>query len=583
MLTVSEATKKLKVSRARVYQLINSGALSAKKFGNVWMISESSVNARANSVHKSGRPRAANTHKSGGAHVSSSHESGSHRQSSTHETGGSHAISPKKPDRSQRTSAKKSYGPPATSLTKQGGSRVARKRDIRKYTLMNRDYEVLNFSLNANTKQFVSIDKVCDIKHAPIAITSLRGKTPSLQSLTYWWKHRSIPVSRPGVASKLAELGLAETSDVAIDTLGFSLSDQYWIKPRSTNLEWGELNYFDNAFGIADTRGKVRIGGSAKDSEKATYEHMFVNGAKTSKVAGGCAIDPEFSDVNMLSGVGLKNPDNTSEGELPKKWVCVDGDNDAIRIGGATRKEIGVGVADRGRDVGTESDSSATFSRILLKGAGVLGQEPHNEVLATRLFARFLTESEYVKYAIASYAGKTVSACPCFLKNDEEYVPAHYVLGLAKKPNHINQFQHYINCCAELGVDVRKRAEQMILLDFVLMNHDRHFRNFGLIRNVNTLEWRLAPLFDSGSSLLCNVSTADLKVHAYTYNTKPFYSDPKRQLRLVGDMSWVDCVALREFAGDIEREFSGDDTLEPRVPYIVKAVNAQINLVELLR
>ena len=94
--------------------------------------------------------------------------------------------------------------------------------------------------------------------------------------MEYWWRHRSIPTSRPGIAAKLETLGYQSTSDAAIDTLGFSLTDQFWIKPKNSDFTWDALNYFTNEF--------------------------------------ECVV----TDVTLLDGFGLKNPDNTSDGNLPK-------------------------------------------------------------------------------------------------------------------------------------------------------------------------------------------------------------------------------------------------------------------------
>ena len=42
----------------------------------------------------------------------------------------------------------------------------------------------------------------------------------------------------------------------------------------------------------------------------------------------------------------------------------------------------------------------------------------------------------------------------------------------------------------------------MFILDYLILNEDRHLNNFGIIRNVNTLEWvDIAPIFDNGQSL----------------------------------------------------------------------------------
>ncbi len=42
----------------------------------------------------------------------------------------------------------------------------------------------------------------------------------------------------------------------------------------------------------------------------------------------------------------------------------------------------------------------------------------------------------------------------------------------------------------------------MFILDYLILNEDRHLNNFGIIRNVNNLNWiDIAPIFDNGQSL----------------------------------------------------------------------------------
>lgn len=42
----------------------------------------------------------------------------------------------------------------------------------------------------------------------------------------------------------------------------------------------------------------------------------------------------------------------------------------------------------------------------------------------------------------------------------------------------------------------------MDILDFFIINEDRHLNHFGIIREINTLEWLdAAPIFDNGQSL----------------------------------------------------------------------------------
>ena len=45
----------------------------------------------------------------------------------------------------------------------------------------------------------------------------------------------------------------------------------------------------------------------------------------------------------------------------------------------------------------------------------------------------------------------------------------------------------------------------MLLIDFLVMNIDRHLGNFGIIRNVETLKWeKIAPIFDTGEAMNCD-------------------------------------------------------------------------------
>lgn len=47
------------------------------------------------------------------------------------------------------------------------------------------------------------------------------------------------------------------------------------------------------------------------------------------------------------------------------------------------------------------------------------------------------------------------------------------------------------------------------MLDYIILNEDRHLNNFGVIRDVETLEWkRICPIFDTGRSMNTNVTTS---------------------------------------------------------------------------
>jgi hypothetical protein len=80
----------------------------------------------------------------------------------------------------------------------------------------------------------------------------------------------------------------------------------------------------------------------------------------------------------------------------------------------------------------------------------------------------------------------------------------------------------------------------MMVLDYLLVNNDRHFRNFGILRDSTHLaEAWVAPIFDSGTSLYCNEGRGGI---VYSEKGKaqpaPCFTDLTQQLDLVKDWKW---------------------------------------------
>ena len=131
-------------------------------------------------------------------------------------------------------------------------------------------------------------------------------------------------------------------------------------------------------------------------------------------------------------------------------------------------------------------------------------QRPFNEAVATALHRRLLSEGEFVPYTVERMFDGPACLCEDFLDGREEYVPAVYVKGALGGQRGNSAYDRYCRCLGKHGADeaaVRKSMSQMIVCDALLANSDRHWRNFGIIRNVDTLEIKPAPLFDSGNCL----------------------------------------------------------------------------------
>lgn len=248
------------------------------------------------------------------------------------------------------------------------------------------------------------------------------------------------------------------------------------------------------------------------------------------------AVDAATSPFAANSSASA-HPTNTSDGNLEKRWL-VRGD-----------------------------------VRMLEKAGQHNNQEPFNELVATALHRRLLVPGDYVSYQLEGSGLSARSLCACFVTDEEEYVPAWYVQRVLPETSDRDDYRHYLACCAELGVEGAKESlDRMIVCDDILANHDRHYRNFGIVRNVETLECRPAPLFDSGSSLWCDVGFEELSRGERSFASKQFYENPGRQLLLVDDFSWFDASALEGFVGEAMGILGQNDAIEKRLPYIRSAL-----------
>jgi hypothetical protein len=111
----------------------------------------------------------------------------------------------------------------------------------------------------------------------------------------------------------------------------------------------------------------------------------------------------------------------------------------------------------------------------------------------------------------------------------------------------ISKYQHYINCCAALGITgTVDNLNQMLSVDYLISNEDRHFNNFGVIRNAETLEWiDFAPIFDCGTSMWFDHNTF---VIGQNDISKPFEKTHSEQIALVKSYDFLDFEKIADIA-----------------------------------
>lgn len=248
---------------------------------------------------------------------------------------------------------------------------------------------------------------------------------------------------------------------------------------------------------------------------------------------------------DWLGEVGLSSPDNTSEGVLSKRWIC------------------------EGK------------ARILLKGHNPwTDQQAYNEAVATALHRRLLEPEEYVAYEVRHLDGLgAVSACSCFLRDDEEYVPASLVDDVEASRSGESIYEALIRKSCNLGIprkDVVSRLVKMIVCDGLIANSDRHLRNFGYIRNVETLEWRMAPLFDSGNSLWFDKDESEVAKGDYSFTSRPFDPNPNKQMLLTVGEEWFDLDLLEGFPEEAAEILSEGDICGWRTEYLKAGIEKRI-------
>ncbi len=133
----------------------------------------------------------------------------------------------------------------------------------------------------------------------------------------------------------------------------------------------------------------------------------------------------------------------------------------------------------------------------------------------------------------------------------------------------------------KLGISgVAHALDQMMVLDYLIANEDRHLNNFGLLRDPDTLDYLgPAPLYDSGSSLGYNKLTPQI-LSGKDINCKPFKRTHQDQLRLVTSFDWLDLSKLDDVDQDIREVFTGAEEFidKERVEAIVASVNQRVQL-----
>lgn len=325
------------------------------------------------------------------------------------------------------------------------------------YKLLNKNRPLVDIELS-DSGFIVDINKIIDAEAFPVGVITDNNLKNTVGRLNSWWQGRAIPASRDGLKQILQAYDIETTTKLSARSLGLSLSDQYWIKPAGSDIEWQDVNFFTNDF---------------------------------SNDLG----DAFFSRGSSKPNISPMTPDASSNGWLKKKWTIIDGE------------------------------------RYLAKAGSVpLLQQPYNEVAASQIMQ--LLGIEHVEYRLVIEEGRPLCLCKNFVDTETEFVPANLIRNVLPKSKNDNEYTHFLKCAEKLQIsNAKEYLNSLMAIDFLIENTDRHYGNFGFIRNVNTLKFvGAAPVFDSGTSLWCEALNSEI---GSWQKVMPFKETHKEQIRLV--------------------------------------------------
>ena len=271
-----------------------------------------------------------------------------------------------------------------------------------------------------------------------------------------------------------------------------------WLRDRSIPKNRAYVHSFLSKCGLNINRRMNIINVSKGLSLNDCY--WVVEEGFPGKFADYNLYDNRFSQVLALiafTGYGssvrtslASSPEFTTNGMLPKCWRRENGE---IRLfkGGTS-------------------------------GVSNTGFEPYSEFYAHQIAEAMKIDS--IEYKLAKWKGELCSTCKLFTSKEYSFLP----VGRVVKSGGMSAVREYY---ASLGPEFIKALDDMIVLDALIVNTDRHFGNFGfLVDNKTNKICAPAPLFDHGNSLFNSAGKDDfeseeaLKLYADTLMPRTYDS-----------------------------------------------------------
>ena len=282
----------------------------------------------------------------------------------------------------------------------------------------------------------------------------------------------SFSLSEQGIEGLKAQIHSIDEEDRALFPLDLELTDDglvKWLQRRVIPKNRAYVAEILKPYGLSvnDTKGIIDVckGLSLNDS------YWVVPQGFTGTFAQYNLYENRFSEILSLvayTGIGQSDaafttsPELTTNGMLPKAWRFIEGEGIYLYKGG-------------------------TF------GAANTGNEPYSEFYASQVAQAMGLDA--VAYELENWKGILASRCKLFTDINTAYIP----IGRIVREGGLKACLEYYR---QLGPEAYEQIKSMLVFDAVVYNEDRHFGNFGVLRDNHTGKvTSAAPVFDNGMSL----------------------------------------------------------------------------------
>ena len=136
-------------------------------------------------------------------------------------------------------------------------------------------------------------------------------------------------------------------------------------------------------------------------------------------------------------------------------------------------------------------------------GCANCGKEPYSEFYASQVAQEM--DLCVTLYDLGKWKGKINSICPLFSSKELSFIPIYHLVTEGT-------WEAVLEYYKKLGNSFYDDLIDMLLLDIIIINSDRHFGNFGFLVDTQTNEIvKTAPIFDNGLSLFYDALEDDLE------------------------------------------------------------------------